>query len=295
MPGSYVSKVLATPKSEIVAIDIYDTSSRRHRIHARNWRTNKLLAEFNTVFDGHARMAINSLGSVLFAGNWRDGENGGVAAYETGSGQVLWHRRDISETQSLHFSHTKEAVWCSTESGPVQSIHAQTGETLFAWETIRNAFDSPFGERWLAERETDYVLVGEPSIAIQRLTAGLLQAVFTPETVCLTESRGPVRCLESKTGREQWRYSPENGHVIQLSYQQDNLLYGVLFLSEDGKDSKLVRFEPDSGKHEVLFCQAERNPYAWSIGPGVLITRSGDVVSLEAGDVIGQITLSMGG
>jgi hypothetical protein len=293
MSDSYVSKLLASPKSEIAAIDIYDTSSRRHRIQARNWRTGEMLAGFTTIFDGHARMAINPLGSVLFAGNWRAGENGGVAAYETSSGRVLWHRTDISETQSLHFSHTEEAVWCSTETGPVQSLDAQTGVTLFAWETIRDAYDSPFEDRWLAERETDYVLMGEPSVAIQRLTAGFLHAVFTPETVCLTESRGPVRCLESKTGKERWRSLLDSGHVIQLSYQPDNVLYGVLFLSETSKDSKLIRFEPDSGRYEVLFYQAERNPYAWSIGPGVLLTRSGDVVSLATGDVIGQLTISM--
>lgn len=291
MPDTYVSKVLASSKGDIVAIDVYDTSSRRHCLQAWNWRTGAMLTEFDTVFDGFSRMAISPPGDVLFAGSWKEGEKGGVAAYEISSGGILWHRTDISKTQRLHYSHSVEAVWCSTDSGPVQSLDRQTGKTLFTWKTIRDAFDSPYSERWLAERKTDYVLVGEPSIAIRRETASLFQAEFGPELMYLTEGSGPVRCLESNTGDERWRYSSEKGHVIQLSYQPDGFLYGVLFLAQEGEDSKLVRFAPDSGAIEVLYHQAERNPFAWSIGPGVLVTRSGEVISLETGKAIRQLAL----
>lgn len=94
---------------------------------------------------------------------------------------------------------------------------------------------------------------------------------------------------------ERWRYSPEQGHVIELSYQPDGFLYGVLFLSEEGEDSKLIRFALDSGAREVLYHKAERNPFAWSIGPGVLITRSGELISLDTGKVIRQLAISVGG
>lgn len=199
MPQTYISKVLASSKGDIVAIDIYDKPSRRHRLQAWNWRTSTVLAEFVTVFDGFDRMAISPTGDVLFAGNWKAGEKGGVAAYEIGSGCVLWHRTDISEAQRLHYSHSVEALWCSTENSPVQSLDGRTGKTLFTWETIRDAFDSPYSARWLAERKTDYVLVGEPSIAIPRESPSLFQAVFGPGSLCLTEVGGPVRCLESNT------------------------------------------------------------------------------------------------
>jgi outer membrane protein assembly factor BamB len=294
MSDSYVSKVLASTKGDIVALDIYDTSSSRHRIQVWNWRTGERINEFDTVFDGQKRLAISPTGDVLFAGNWQVGEHGGVAAYDTSSAGVLWHRTDISETQRLHYSLSAEAVWCSTENGPVQSLDGRTGETLFAWQTIRDAFDSPYSARWLAERKTDYVLVGEPSIAIPRESFSLFQGVFSPDSVCLAEVKGPVRCLESNTGNERWRFSPKEGHVIQLSYQPDGFLYGVLFLSQEGEDSRLVRFALDSGASEVLYHQAERNPYAWSIGPGVLITRSGEVVSLATGNVLRQLALPVG-
>lgn len=294
MADSYVSKVLASSKGNIVAMAIYDESSRHCRIQIWNWRIGEMLAKFDTVFDGYSRMAISPTGDVLFAGNWQAGQNGGVAAYDTGSGSLLWHRTDISETQRLHYSHSVDAVWCSTENGPVQSLDARNGKTLFAWETIRDAFDSPFSARCLAERKTDYVLVGEPSIAIPRASFSLFQAVFSPESLCLTEVNGPVRCLESNTGDERWRYSPEQGHVNQLSFQPDGFIYGVLFLSQVGEDSKLVRFALDSGDSKALYHQAERSPFAWSIGPGVLITRSGDVVSLETGKVIRQLEIPVG-
>jgi len=293
MPDSYVSKVLASPKGDIVAIAIYEESSRHRLVQIWNWRASEMLAKFYTVFDGYSRMAISPNGDVLFAGNWQAGTNGGVAAYDTGSGGLLWHRTDISGTQRLHYSHSAEAVWCSTENSPVQFLDAQTGKTLFAWETIRDAFDSPFSARWLVERKTDYALVGEPSIAIPRVSFSLFQAVFGPESVCLTEAKGPVRCLESNTGDERWRYSPKKGHVSQLSYQPDGFVYGVLFLSQEGEDSKLVRFALDSGESKVLYHQAERSPFAWSIGPGVLITRSGEVVALETGNVIRQLTIAI--
>jgi outer membrane protein assembly factor BamB len=294
MADSYVSKVLASSNGGIVAIGIYDKPSQRHRLQTWNWRTSTMLTEFETVFDGCDRIAISSIGDVLFAGNWQAGENGGVAAYDTTSGSLLWHRTDIFETQRLHYSHSNEAVWCSTEKSPLQSLDAQTEKTLFAWETIRDAFDSPFDARWLAERETDYVLVGEPSVAIPRESFSLLHAVFSPDSVCLTEATGPVRCLESNSGEERWRYSSEQGHVIQLSYQPNGFMYGVLFLSQEGEDSKLVRFALDSGACEVLYHEAERGPFAWSIGPGVLITRTGAVISLETGQSTGQLALILG-
>ena len=79
--------------------------------------------------------------------------------------------------------------------------------------------------------------------------------------------------------------------MIQLSYQPDGFLYGVLFLSGDGEDSKLVRFAPDSGACEVLYRQAERCPVAWSIGLGALVTSTGEVVSLETGHVIKRLAV----
>lgn len=291
MTDCYVSKVLASSKGDIVAIDIYDKSPRRHRLQAWNWQTSEMLMEFDTVFDGSSRMAISSTGDVLFAGNWKAGDMGGVAAYDNRSGGLLWHRTDISETQRLHYSYSAEAVWCSTENGPVQSLDSQTGKTLFAWETIRDAFDSPYSVRWLAERKTDYLLVGEPSIAIGRETSSLFQAVFSPDSVCLAEVSGPVRCLNSDSGEERWRYLPERGHVTQLSYQSNDFMYGVLFLSQEGRDSKLIRIALDSGTTEMLYHQAERSPFAWSIGPGVLLTRSGEVVSLETGNVIRRLPI----
>jgi outer membrane protein assembly factor BamB len=293
MSDSYVSKVLVSSKGVVVAIDIYDTISSRHRMQTWDWQTGQMLAEFETVFDGSSRLTISPAGDVLFAGNWKSGKKGGVAAYDATSGRLLWHRSDISETQSLHYSHSGEAVWCSTEKGPVQSLSALTGEMAFAWETIRNAFDSPYAARWLAERKADYVLAGELNITIPRLTSFLFQAAFTPNSVCLAEARGPLRCLEADTGEERWRYSSAQGHVTQLSYHVDGFLYGVLFLSQEGEDSKLLRFALDSGATEKLYHEAERGPDAWSMGQGVLITRSGNVISLESGDVIRRLAISV--
>jgi hypothetical protein len=291
---SYVGKVLAAPDGDTVVFGIYDKSSRRFRIQNWNWRTGEMLAEFETVFDGLDRMAISSAGDILIAGNWRPGSDGGVAAYDAGTGHVLWHRTDIHQTQSLHYSQARDAVWCSTENGPVQLIDARTGSTLFAWDAVRDAFDSAHSALWLEDRRTDYVLRGEKDIVIPRVTS-LFQAEFTRDSVCLIEASGPLRCLEFNAGEERWRYSPEKGHVIRLSYQLDGFVYGVLFLSGDGEDSKLIRFVPDSGRCEALYHQAERNPEAWSIGPGVLLTRSGEVVSLKTGDVIRRLAISVGG
>jgi outer membrane protein assembly factor BamB len=291
MQGSYVGKVLAAPNGSLAVIGIYDLSSRSYRIQIWNWQTGEMQSEFRTVFDASNRMAISRAGGILIAGNWHAGNNAGVAAYDTNSGSILWHRTDINQTQSLHYSPIDDSVWCSTENDPVQFIDARTGETLFAWETVRDAFDSAYSASRLVNRVTEYVLRGERDIVIPRLNFALFQAEFTPDSVCLIEANGPLRCLDSNTGKERWRYSPEQGHVIRLSYQADGSLYGILFLSKDGEDSKLVRFAPDSGSMEVLYCQDERGPTSWSFGPGVLLTRSGEVVSLETGDVIRNLAI----
>lgn len=109
--------------------------------------TREQIKEFETVFYfGGNRLAIDAVAQRCVTAGWNKGKRGGVACYETDTGKLMWHRKDLRHTQRVRFSPIRNAFWCVKRHRPGCSYvkflplcqaYARTG--LNTWEQGRKA------------------------------------------------------------------------------------------------------------------------------------------------------------
>jgi hypothetical protein len=269
-----------------------------------NSDTGSQLTEFKTVFDNCNRLAIDLKGERIVAANWRKGKNGGIACYEIASGQPVWHRTDIGQVQDMQFSPREDRVWCRIDGRPVHCFDAWTGATLATVRGAESAFDSPFTSHTFFFRHKDLVLeAGENRITMPRL-GFFYGGAFSHDAVCvaeMAERRGNpqidgsfIRCFEVANGKERWHYICPDDHYIQLvSYQNDGFLYCVVAAGQQGRVERktvLLRLTLESGScTEMCELHSAVCPYFGGFGNGILVTPTGDVISLKTGAVVRRL------
>jgi hypothetical protein len=274
--------VVVASRAPVAAVAFFE-----HTVQIWNWNSGEQLSEFLTVFEheGH-RLTLNPTGRSCVAASWKKGKRNGVACYDARSGQTVWHRTDLRQVQGLRFSALGDAIWCRVEAGPVQRLDAGTGETLASLRAVQDVVESPYSNHFLQLHRNDFSIEGSKGIRVPRLTFAMLDATFTADALCLSEATGPVRCLDCETGSERWRYQPPAGHhVLRISSQGDESIYGVQWGYEHGGSVTLIRLARDSGECAEI-CRLNSFPDACGFGAGVIVTSSGDVVSLPNGETL---------
>lgn len=248
----------------------------------------KLLSDFKTVHDGLSRLAVSTRGQHIFAANWRDGEDGGVACYEATSGQTVWHRTDIAQVQTMEFSPRGDRVWCEIENSPVHCLNVSTGSTLAVVENVEQVFDSPFTPHTFLFRSGDLALEnGGRSITMPRCGRPK-RVAFSPDAVYVAELfPSIVRCFDIETGKERWRYECPDDHFLQsISLQPDGFLYCMQPSGQDGRAERktvLLRLALESGFCTEV-CQTDSTVRPGNaFGNGILVTVVGEVFSVATG------------
>lgn len=159
--------------------------------------------------------------------------------------------------------------------------------TIDKFGGIKAVFDDPYSNLLLLEtRKRGYLLQGTNKVRIPNLSFALLDVAFSPNRVCVTESAGPVRCLDCESGLELWRYDPpRHSHVLQLRYRPaDQLFYGVQWEYETGSSRALIRFAGEDGKSCEL-CQLDSWYEAFCLNGDAVVTSRGDLISTDDGDI----------
>jgi hypothetical protein len=184
--------------------------------------TSKQVSEFESVLTGGGdRLTLHPEGEICVAAGWTKGRQGGVACYDAAEGALRWHREEIKQSQFARFSFDGRTLWVGVEAGPLQVLETATGMTIDKFVGIKAVFDSPYSSLLLLEtRKRGYFLQGTNKVRIPNLSFALLDAAFSPNRVCLSESGGPVRCLDCDSGLELWRYDPpRHSHILRLRYR----------------------------------------------------------------------------
>jgi len=246
------------------------------------------LSEFDTVFDyGGNRLALDPAGGVCVAASWKKGKRGGVAAYDAQSGRVLWHRHDRG-SPGLRFSASGTAIWYRAGChGPVWQLDARTGETVTVMRNVEDVFDSPFASYKVEARRDAFLLKSVTEFRLSRLTFAVLDATFSPDAFCVSESGGPVRCINCASGDERWRYVPPSGsHVLRLFYSEtDGCFYGVEWPYEYGGPVVLIRRISQEAGSSTEVCRLDSFPFDWCFHADVVVSAPGDVASLKEGTI----------
>jgi hypothetical protein len=283
MRTSAIRTLTAAQRAPIIAAARFERS-----VQIWDVDTGQHISEFDTVFDyGGNRLALDPDGKVCVAASWKKGKRGRVAAYDTQSGRVLWQRPERG-SPGLRFSSNGAAIWYRVGChGPVWQLDSRTGETLTVLRNVEQVFDSPFASHHVEARRDTFLLKSATEFRLPRLTFAVLDATFSPNAFCVSESRGPVRCINCVSGDERWRYVPPSGsHVVRLFYSEgDHCFFGVEWPYEYGGPAVLVRRISQETGSSTEVCRLDSFPFDWCSHADVVVSALGDVASLKGGTI----------
>lgn len=262
--------------------------------HVQIWDldSQQIQGEFPIRFrNGSASLTMHPEGECIVAGF--SAKRGGIIAYTSPEGAILWRRNEIDEGSFLRFDRSGLRVSFSRgRREKVERVDAHSGATVEILEHTGRYIDGPNNVALLvSSSEPNYFLVQrDHSVSVPKLTFGLLDAAFGPTTVCISESTGPVRCIDCMAGREIWRYNPPEGsHALVLHYnRKDSFFYGVVWHYEKGHFRHLLRFDAETGQPSQV-----RSLNSWeevfSDATQQLVTSSGELIDLSNGQVVGEL------
>lgn len=285
MLASAISELSASKNPQWIAagsfeksIQIWDSSSRER------------ISEFSTVFSSGARnLALASDGQRLVAGLSRP--RGRVAAYEVPSGKKLWEV-NVSYPSKLQFNASGESILCTRNQRSVLRLDAQTGNVLATIDGARRYIEDVSGDVLSVPANEDdpiRLIRGSHSFTLYKPGRWVLDAKFSPQSVCLSEANGPVRCIGRFDGELQWMFDPGiKSHVVGLHYSPGvGAFFGVLFNFENGASRTLMRFHPASGIYERI-CEFDSWEEAFLSATDQLVTSAGEIRDLSTGELVGR-------
>jgi outer membrane protein assembly factor BamB len=253
-------------------------------VHVWNLAAAKRLATFDTVLDfGGRRLAITGDGICCVAAAYRVE---GVAAYSASNGAEVWHRKDLKKAQKIKFSLDDRRVYCCFDEKPCHVLNRETGKTIKTWRGVRNAWESPYEPLMLVEKRMLVLQTPDENevATIARETFAVLCVAFAPGFVCVSESTGPLRCLNTKTGEETWRYAQKGQHLLRLAYaEKARSFVGVCWPYKRGGPHRLLRFGPESGQVSEVSELGVSGEFAFCRRGSHLLSSAGSVIDSVTG------------
>jgi hypothetical protein len=260
------------------------------------------ISEFPTVFCSGARnLALAPDAGIVATGLSETA--GEVAAYEVPTGKKLWEQKLIYPSL-LRFHPSGQSILCSNNQQSVFRLDAYTGRTLEVVDGVSQYIEGPYDAALSvpAQKERPFRLIAKGhSFDIDRSSFGLLDAQFSPHSVCLSEAAaylkrlGAVRCLSCDDGRLQWRFDPgADTHVLRLQYcPRIDAFFGILKeLNKKGLGSRrLVKFDATSGT-----CERVCDLNSWEevfLDTEQLVNSRGEVRDLSNGALFGRLAFPL--
>jgi len=285
MRSSAIRTLVAATNAPIVAAALFERT-----VQIWNWNTGVRACEFDTVTDGRPHLALSPSGDYLVAANWRKGKHGGVACYGTRTGEKFWHRLDIRRSGRLRFASNGSSIWCGIRGSPLQQLDARTGETIACMRAVEEVLDSPYSDHCLVISRQQLRIKGTKDIVVPKLSFAVLDVAFSPDALCLSEAGGVVRCIDLGLRLERWRYVPPHSHhLIFLSYNYaDHSFYGTQWMYERGGPYMLIRLREATGAFSEV-CRLNAYPDCCCFANGIVVTSSGDVISLRNGSTVRRL------
>ncbi len=248
------------------------------------------IGEFSARFVfGANNLAMHPEGEFVVTGI--SARNGSIASYKLPNGESMWLRDRMSYPADLRFGQSGQCVSFTLKGRRVERVDPRTGVTVEVLQNTRDYMESS-NEYALAAplSGSNYLLRTEHEIPIPKLTFAILDVAFGADSLCITESGGPVRCIDYLTGTEHWRYTPPDGsHALSLYYnRRDGFFYGVVWHYEKGHFRYLVRFDPETGQTNRIHSLNSWEE-AFSESTQQLVTSSGELVDLSSGEIVGEL------
>lgn len=252
--------------------------------------TLKKLAQFDTILDfGGHRLAIGADGSRCVAGAY---QVHGIACYDAQSGEKIWQRKDLKKVQTISISPGQSEVVCGFADGPLQILRIRDGKTL---QKIRGCSDlqiSPLEPVQMVDKAKPQLQTLDASTfaRIERESFAILSVAFGHGAVAISEATGPVRCFETTTGRNLWRYKgPPGTHALELGYHfQLRRFLAVERPYEKGGIKTLLLLDAQTGKVEAKRPLDESATETFCSAGARLVSSDGWMIDSATGRLVGQ-------
>jgi hypothetical protein len=259
--------------------------------------TCRLISQFDTVYDfggEWGRLTMSPKGDRCVCAAWSGGRKGGVGCYEVATGEVIWHRPELKQTQSVSFSPSGDSVWWAPDAGATKQLNSVNGDPQRAILSAAKVFEGRYSKALfiVPRNKTKPYLFGESSEhRIQRRTFTVLDVAFAPDCFCIAEAGGPTTCFDSKNGVERWLYEPPHqAHIVRIEFVETlQAFFGVLYHFNAGHRS-LARFDPTTGICNSLY-DLPHGSWAscFSEAIGAVVTSAGAVIRLNDGRELGRL------
>ena len=252
--------------------------------------TKARLATFESVLDfGGRRLAVDEAGARCATAGY---VTGGLVCSSAATGSVTWTRADLRRLQFVGFSCDGRRLFCGADERPCLVLDAATGHQLEVLRGVRRVWESFFTDAMLLDgaRLKLTARAGRSIAPIERTSFGVLDATFGPELLCISESGGPVRCVDV-AGREVWRYGPAPGrHVLKLAYTGEmGCFVGVEWPYEHGGTKVLRRFSATGGEPRTVAELGKPAEVAFFAAGTRLLTSEGHVWDTINGIRVGRL------
>jgi hypothetical protein len=261
----------------------------KRTVHLYDLATLQRTRTIETTLDyGGRRLAISDDGRTVIAGAY---QVHGIAAYSGETGDELWRRKDLKKVQHVNFNGDNSRVLCCFDARACESLNAGSGKSGNSLRGVRGAWESPYAAIRFLERARDYVIAdSERTMAKVPCTSfAALSAAFSRELVCLSESGGPVRALDVRSGAERWRHIPPKGtHFLRVAFAESaGMFVGVSWPFQRGGPMLLERFE-GNGK-TVVITEIGAAEMEFASQGGRLVTAAGAVYDSMTGRQTGSL------
>jgi hypothetical protein len=262
-----------------------------HSVVVRDLARGTESARLETTFDcGGRRLALSDeLDGVLAAAYHVHG----LAFYSCATGREIWRRKDIKKVQRVALSGDGCTAYCGREGASLAVVDLRSGETTRTVTGARAMRDSAFDAVRFVDGTRPQLVdgAGKRGFFVERTTFAFLDVTFAPGLLGLSESGGPVRCVDIRTGEERWRYQPQVGrHVLCLGYREaEPSLLGVEWPFEKGGAKRLLRWSLHDGSIIDSLDLGEPVDCSFAMAGEVIVTAEGDVLDCATGATRGRI------
>jgi hypothetical protein len=279
---SWSGSVIAAGEFERT-VHLWDVAKRKH------------VSTFPTILDfGGTRLAVTPDGKNCIAGAYRVE---GIAAYSTVDGTETWRRKDLKKVQTLRVSLDGCRVYACFDNRSCQVLNRESGKTNKTWSGVRDVWESPFEPVVLLEKRTLVLQTAEEEklSSFTRESFAVPCVAFGLDCVCVSESTGALRCLDTQTGKERWRFWESGRHFLNLAFaEQTDAFFGVDWPYERGGLFRLLRFHPQSGESIVVTELGKTGEFEFCHRGTHLLSSDGSIIESATGRKVGILALPTG-
>lgn len=250
--------------------------------------TGKRLARLETILDfGGMRLALSMKNVCCLAASY---EKEGLACYDILKGSLCWQRKDLRKIQKIVLSPNERYLYCCFDEKPCHVIDVITGQTCDQFRGASRIWVSHFADLTLQEKRNLHVVDsgGKEKFSVSPDSFGVLDADFSRDHLCLSESGDSVRIFELESGAEVWRYSPpENHHVLKVaSSNGDSVFHGIQWNYEEGGPQALLRFCLDNERSEFIRELDSACEFEFCRKGTQFLTSTGELIECQTGNVV---------